>query len=157
MPKQHLFSHKISIYTVIIYFQIAKLLQFSHCFRYHAREMSIFERMNFGCHIMSSIAWLDRTGSLEYDVTIVEELVDIMNGDSRLCVATCYDIFVNAVAIHPLAAMQRDERRMDIDDGIWIGIDQIFRNEQQISRKDNKVDTILIVERHNVVDIMITA
>ncbi len=135
-----------------IYFAIMQIMMlFSASFLFHCQnsllnyawEVCILQCMHLRSHSMRIIAGLNRTGSLEDNVAVVEELVDVMDRNTRFLVATTDYIFVYTIAIHSLAAMQRDQCRMDIDNGTWIGIDQIFRHQQQITGQHYEVDLIL--------------
>ena len=95
---------------------------------------------------MGIVGRLDRTGSLEDDVSVVELLVHIVDGDARLLVAATHHVLVHLVTIHTLATMQWDKGWVDVDDGTWISIDQIFWDKQQITSQYDKVN--LIVAQH---------
>lgn len=109
----------------------------------------IFQRMDFGCHRMGVVTGLYGALCLEDDVAIVEELVDIMYGNAAFGVATADYVLVHTVAIHSLAAMKRDEGRVDVHNCTGISIDKILGHEHQIAGKYDEVDMIFVEQSHH--------
>ena len=117
-----------------------KCLHFGNCLGNNPREMCIFQGVDLCRNGMRIIARLDGAGRLENYIAIVEKLIHVVDGDARLPVARLDDILVYTVAVHPLAAMQRNQGRMDVHDGAREGLNQIFRHEQQVARQHNEID-----------------
>ena len=127
----------------------AKRVKIKHGLLDDSREILVFQSVDLGGYGVGIVTGFDGALGLEDDVAIVEEFVDVMDGDAALLVSAADDVLVDAIAIHSLAAMERDEGRMDVHDGTGIGIDEILGHKDQITSEHDEVDMILPEQGHD--------
>ena len=88
------------------------------------------------------------------DFASVANRRDIMNGHSRLCLASRLHGLVNMMAPHALAAILGQQSRMKIDDAAGEGFNQIVGHQRKESRQHDETHTILLQQRQHVVRVV---
>ena len=83
---------------------------------YDAGKKAVFQCLDFAGDIPGAVARGNRALGLENDRPLVVVLIDVVDSDSGLALGCGADGFVYPHAVHPLAPVQREQRRVYVDD-----------------------------------------
>ena len=82
---------------------------------YGRRKIGILQLMNALGETLHRVIGEHRTECLHNSAPAVELLINIVDGDTADIVAACQHIGMNAVAVHSLATVLGQQRRMNVD------------------------------------------
>lgn len=87
-------------------------------------------------------------GELGNDFAAVADGGNVVDGEARFGVAGSLHCLVDVVTPHALAAMAREECRVEIDDALREGLDEVFGHERQETRQHDELNAVLRHQRH---------
>lgn len=102
----------------------------------------MLEVLDFFGEAFGGVAGLDGDLFLEDGLAVIEELVDIMDGDAAFGVTRRNNRFMDMAAIHSLPAVFGQQGGMDIDDPAGECLHQRRRNLPQKPRQHKKIDPL---------------
>ena len=115
-------------------------LQSGDLFFYFCRKVLVFQRVDFGRYRLRRIGFGYRHAVLSQDVAAVVALVDAVDRNSCFPVSGLHDRAVHPVSVHALAAVARQQGRMDVYDPVRVSGQQIFGYQPQESGQYDVID-----------------
>jgi hypothetical protein len=106
----------------------------------HAWKMSVFEGLDLFGKRFRGIVGIDRHSYLEDGLPVVIVFIDIMDGDPALFIFCRDDGFMDMSSIHSFSAVARQERGVDVDNPVPVGLHQFWRDLPQKSRQHDEID-----------------
>ena len=102
--------------------------------------MGVLESMHLGGKGVGRVVGKDGAGGLEDGGTLVVAVVDVMDGDSTLLLAGSDDGLVDVLAVHSLTPELGKQGRVDVDNPVGIGSQEVGRHFPEEPGEDNEVN-----------------
>ena len=99
--------------------------------------------MHPGCHVLGRVAAFHGAFCLEEHAAVVELCVGHMHRYARFLVAACQHVLVHVYAVHSLAAVQRQQRGVYVDNAVVVCLEQVFGHEEQEAGEHDNVGVCL--------------
>ena len=77
---------------------------------------------------------------LQERLSVVVVLVHEVDGDPAVGASRSQHGLVDMVPVHPLAAELRQQRRVDVEDALGVGLQPGLSDEDEVARQDDQLD-----------------
>lgn len=108
--------------------------------------MAVFQLVDLVGDVFRGVTFRDITTGLEIDAAFVVTRIDKMDGDAGLGFAGVPDSLMYMHAVHALASVFGQQRRVDVQYAVRKSFDEIRRDEEEEAGQDDPVDTPILQE-----------